>query len=152
MSEPDNDHPLDRRFGAHGYECLALMQRSTGGDLFWLGYIWVPERHPFCYVSEIAGMPHVMAKVNYSDVKAGVRCTTLRLDVVHAEKQFLDDVECVIALTDCAAALRAMSDREVERTPHGRRRREGVPYVYAGARNTWVEPTEQNSVQEPSVE
>jgi hypothetical protein len=109
IADPIIDDPvLDKRFGAHGYECLALWQH----DDRYLGYVWVPHSHPYNYVSDIAPMPYVLAKVNYSGIRCGGKCTTLRLNVnAKSEARFDDLLACIAALDDCAKSLRAMADR-----------------------------------------
>lgn len=129
VTKPLDDHESDLRFGVHGYECLALYQ-SWKGD-HWIGYIWVPSKHAYAYVSSHAGMPWTMAVIATSDTKLGRPASTLRLEEsTDFDYRFSDQVSCVIALTDCAAALRAMAERNKASN-------------LGGARDTWREPTSQ---------
>ena len=130
VTKPLDDHESDLRFGVHGYECLALYQ-SWKGD-HWIGYIWVPSEHAYAYVSSHAGMPWVLARVAYDDVKLGRPADTLRLETstISGYHKFSDQVSCVLTLTDCAAALRAMAERNKASN-------------LGGARDTWLEPTSQ---------
>lgn len=108
------DDEKDSRFGAYGYECLALWQHRDE----YIGYIWVPQGHPLQFDTALR-TEHRLNLVNSSDVKCRHKTYTFRLENGQIERRFADRLDCVIALTEVARAMRERAEQRAANFPRG---------------------------------
>lgn len=101
------DDEKDSRFGAYGYECLALWQHRDE----YIGYIWVPHGHPLQFDTALR-TEHRLSLANSADVKCGRKTYMFRLDGKGGtDRRFADRLDCIITLTEVARAMRERAEQ-----------------------------------------
>lgn len=119
ISRSDIDDEKDSRFGAYGYECLALWQHRDE----YIGYIWVPWGHPLQFDTALR-TEYRLSLANSTDVKCRHKTYTFRLDnkgvfFRSVERRFADRLDCVLALTEVARAMRERAEQHAANFPLG---------------------------------